>query len=84
VLESVHKAVHAVLQPLKGVSLSCQVSKLAGLRNILIHQYIEIKNEILYQTAKETTEKIANKFIEWVKTMDPNKPSNTEKSITHK
>ena len=83
-LESVHKAFHAVLQSLKGVSLSCQVSKLAGLRNILIHQYIEIKNEILYQTAKETTEKIANKFIEWVKTMDPNKPSNTEKSITHK
>jgi hypothetical protein len=42
------------------------------------------KNEIHHQTAKETTEKIANKFIEWVKTMDPNKPSNTEKSITHK
>jgi hypothetical protein len=27
VLESVHKAFHAVLQPLKGVSLSCHVCK---------------------------------------------------------
>jgi uncharacterized protein YutE (UPF0331/DUF86 family) len=39
---------------------------------MLIHYYLEIKNEILYQTAKETTEKIVSEFIEWIKTVDPN------------
>jgi len=61
-------------------NLAKNITKLAGLRNILVHRYLEIKNEILYQTAKETTEKIANKFIEWVKTIDPNRPFNTEKA----
>jgi len=48
------------------------ITRLAGLRNILVHRYLEIKIEILYQTAKETTEKIVSKFIEWIKTIDPN------------
>jgi uncharacterized protein YutE (UPF0331/DUF86 family) len=31
------------------------ITRLAGLRNILVNQYLEINNEIFYQTAKETT-----------------------------
>jgi uncharacterized protein YutE (UPF0331/DUF86 family)/predicted nucleotidyltransferase len=48
------------------------LTRLVGLRNILVNQYLEIKNEILYQTAKETSEKIVSEFIEWIKTIDPN------------
>jgi uncharacterized protein YutE (UPF0331/DUF86 family) len=48
------------------------ITRLAGLRNILVNRYLEINNEILYQTAKETTEKIVSEFIEWRKTVDPN------------
>jgi len=48
------------------------IARLAGLRNILVHRYLEIKIEILYQTAKETAEKIVSEFIEWIKTIDPN------------
>ena len=48
------------------------ITRLAGLRNILVNRYLEINNEILYQTAKETTEKIVSEFIEWIKTVDPN------------
>jgi uncharacterized protein YutE (UPF0331/DUF86 family) len=53
-------------------NLAEYITKLAGLRNILVNQYLEIKNEILYQTAKETSEKIVSEFIEWIKTIDPN------------
>jgi uncharacterized protein YutE (UPF0331/DUF86 family)/predicted nucleotidyltransferase len=52
-------------------NLAKETAKLAGLRNILVHRYLEIKNEILYETAKETTEKITNKFMKWIKTIDP-------------
>jgi uncharacterized protein YutE (UPF0331/DUF86 family) len=48
------------------------ITKLKGLRNILMNRYLEINNDILYQTAKETTEKIVSEFIEWIKTVDPN------------
>ena len=47
--------------------LAKDVTKLSGLRNILVHRYLEIRTEILYQAAKETVEKIVNKFIEWAK-----------------
>jgi uncharacterized protein YutE (UPF0331/DUF86 family)/predicted nucleotidyltransferase len=47
------------------------ITRLAGLRNILVNRYLEINNDILYQTAKETTEKIVSEFIEWIKTVDP-------------
>jgi uncharacterized protein YutE (UPF0331/DUF86 family)/predicted nucleotidyltransferase len=53
-------------------NLAEYITKLAGLRNILVNQYLEIKNEILYQTAKETSEKIVSEFIEWTKTIDLN------------
>jgi uncharacterized protein YutE (UPF0331/DUF86 family)/predicted nucleotidyltransferase len=51
--------------------LAEDLAKLAGLRNILVHRYLEIKREILYKTVEETVEKIAVKFIEWLKTVDP-------------
>jgi len=47
--------------------LAEDLAKHAGLRNILVHRYLEIKREILY----ETVEEIAGKFIEWLKTVDP-------------
>jgi uncharacterized protein YutE (UPF0331/DUF86 family)/predicted nucleotidyltransferase len=52
--------------------LANYITKLIDLRNMLVQYYLEIKNEILYQTAKETTEKIVSEFIEWIKTVDPN------------
>jgi len=48
--------------------LAEDIAKLAGLRNILIHRYLEIKKELLYQAARDTTEKIVNKFIKWIQT----------------
>jgi uncharacterized protein YutE (UPF0331/DUF86 family)/predicted nucleotidyltransferase len=51
--------------------LAEDLAKLAGLRNILVHRYLEIKREILYETVEETVEEIAGKFIEWLKTVDP-------------
>ena len=51
--------------------LALEVSKLAGLRNILVHRYIEIKVDLLYKVAKEIVDNIARKFIYWVKSVDP-------------
>jgi len=48
--------------------LAEDIAKLAGLRNILIHRYIEIKKELLYQAARDITEKIVNEFIKWIQT----------------
>jgi uncharacterized protein YutE (UPF0331/DUF86 family) len=48
------------------------ITRLAGLRNMLVNLYLEINNEILYQTAKEIAEKIVSEFIEWTKTIDLN------------
>jgi uncharacterized protein YutE (UPF0331/DUF86 family)/predicted nucleotidyltransferase len=53
--------------------LADYITKLAGLRNILVNRYLEINNEILYQTVKEIAEKIVSEFVEWIKTIDPNK-----------
>lgn len=52
--------------------LAKYVTKLSGLGNILVHRYLEIRTEILYQAAKETVEKIVNKFIEWAKAIAEN------------
>jgi uncharacterized protein YutE (UPF0331/DUF86 family)/predicted nucleotidyltransferase len=51
--------------------LAKDVAKLAGLRNILVHRYLEVRREILHQAAKETVERIVGEFIEWMKTVDP-------------
>lgn len=45
--------------------------KLIGLRNILVHRYLEIKKEPLYKAAEEIVKRIAGKFIEWLKMVDP-------------
>lgn len=45
------------------------ITKLAGLRNILVHRYIEVDISQLYSVAKEVVDKIAVEFIEWVKTI---------------
>jgi uncharacterized protein YutE (UPF0331/DUF86 family) len=50
--------------------LAEDIAKLAGLRNILVHRYTEIRKELLYNAARETTERIVNKFIEWVKKLE--------------
>jgi uncharacterized protein YutE (UPF0331/DUF86 family)/predicted nucleotidyltransferase len=55
--------------------LAGKVAKLAGLRNILVHRYMEIKSEALYKAAKETVEEIVSEFMEWVKNIEANKPS---------
>jgi uncharacterized protein YutE (UPF0331/DUF86 family) len=61
-------------------NLARNIAKLAGLRNILVHRYLEIRSEALYQAAKETVEKIADDFIKWVKTIDANAAQNTQVS----
>jgi len=37
-----------------------------------VHRYLEIKNEILYEAAKEITEKIIKRFMKRIKTIAPN------------
>jgi len=37
--------------------LAKDVTKLSGLGNILVHRYLEIRTEILYQAAKGTVER---------------------------
>jgi len=46
--------------------LANDVAKLAGLRNILVHRYLEVEVGKLYDAAKEVTDRIASKFIKWV------------------
>jgi uncharacterized protein YutE (UPF0331/DUF86 family) len=47
--------------------LAEDVAKLAGLRNILVHRYLKVRTDMLYNAAKETVEKTVDKFIEWIK-----------------
>ena len=47
--------------------LAENVARLIGLRNILVHRYLEIDLAKLYESAKVITEKIAKKFIEWTR-----------------
>ncbi|TDA42001.1 MAG: hypothetical protein DSO07_01640, partial [Thermoproteota archaeon] len=46
-----------------------EIEKLAGLRNILVH--LKVRREMLYDAAKNTVNEIINRFIEWVKEIDP-------------
>jgi hypothetical protein len=50
--------------------LAEDLERLAGLRNILVHRYLEVRIDLLYKTAEETVERIAGEFIEWVKTIN--------------
>jgi len=51
--------------------LASKIAKLAGLRNILVHRYLEIRLDILYEAAKEVVSEIAKEFIEWIRDLDP-------------
>jgi len=53
--------------------LAEKVSKLAGLRNILVHRYAEVDVEKLHEVARDIVEGISRDFIEWVQslTKDP-------------
>ncbi|RSN74920.1 HepT-like ribonuclease domain-containing protein, partial [Candidatus Methanodesulfokora washburnensis] len=48
-----------------------EIEKLAGLRNILVHRYLKVRREMLYDAAKNTVNEIINRFMEWVKEIDP-------------
>ncbi len=52
-------------------ALAEESAKLAGLRNILAHGYIEIDTTLLYEATREVVEELAPRFIEWVKQIDP-------------
>lgn len=50
--------------------LAEELTRIAGLRNILVHRYLEINLNKLYDAAREIALKIAPNFIQWVKTID--------------
>ena len=47
--------------------LSKKLQKLAKLRNVLVHGYIEINYDILIQNSKEIVYEIVPKFIDWIR-----------------
>jgi len=49
--------------------LSEEVSKLVGLRNILVHRYAEVDVEKLHEVARDIVERISRDFIEWVQNL---------------
>jgi uncharacterized protein YutE (UPF0331/DUF86 family)/predicted nucleotidyltransferase len=51
--------------------LATDVRKMAGLRNILVHGYLEVKLELLYEAMERMVKDIAERFLEWVKGIDP-------------
>jgi len=50
--------------------LAKELTRIAGLRNILVHRYLEINLNKLYEAAREIAMRIAPKFIEWVKSVN--------------
>jgi len=50
--------------------LAEELTRVAGLRNILVHRYSEINLNKLYEAAREIVVRIAPKFIQWVKSID--------------
>ena len=51
--------------------LAIELTKLAGLRNILVHRYLEIDPAKLHNTSKRICEDIYKQFMEWIKKIDP-------------
>jgi uncharacterized protein YutE (UPF0331/DUF86 family)/predicted nucleotidyltransferase len=49
--------------------LAEDLARLAGLRNILVHRYLEIKLDLLYRAAYKVVERVVGRFIEWVETI---------------
>ncbi|MEM4489523.1 MAG: HepT-like ribonuclease domain-containing protein [Desulfurococcaceae archaeon] len=50
--------------------LAVELSKLAGLRNILVHRYLEIDVRKLHETSKRLCGEIYQHFMEWIKELD--------------
>jgi uncharacterized protein YutE (UPF0331/DUF86 family)/predicted nucleotidyltransferase len=50
--------------------LAEDIAKLAGLRNILVHRYLEVETRKLYDAAKEVMDRIATRFIKWVQNIN--------------
>ncbi len=51
--------------------LAEDITKLAGLGNILVHRYLEIDLEKLHKTAQEIAKEVVPKFLHWIKNIDP-------------
>jgi len=51
--------------------LADKLSKLAGLKNIIVHRYLDIKLELLYEASREVADEVAKQFMEWIKEVDP-------------
>ena len=51
--------------------LAERISRLAGLRNILVHRYLEVDLRKLYEASREIVSEIVPEFLEWVKSIDP-------------
>ncbi|MEM2123100.1 MAG: HepT-like ribonuclease domain-containing protein [Candidatus Bathyarchaeia archaeon] len=51
--------------------LAEKLGKLAGLMDILVHGYLEMKTELIYEAAEEVAGELAGQFIKWVGEMDP-------------
>jgi len=51
--------------------LAEKLGRLAGLRNIIVHRYLEVKLELLYEASKEIAEEVVKQFIGWIKEIDP-------------
>ncbi|RLF03838.1 MAG: hypothetical protein DRK00_08030 [Thermoprotei archaeon] len=44
---------------------------MAGLRNILVHRYLQVDLALLHEAAKEVVERLTPRFIDWVRQLDP-------------
>ncbi len=51
--------------------LAAKLSRLAGLRNIIVHRYSELKLELLYEASEEVIGEITKQFMEWLRGIDP-------------
>lgn len=51
--------------------LGDELVKLIGLRNILVHRYLEVKVDLLIEAARRLSEGIAANFLRWISGIDP-------------
>lgn len=53
------------------IALATDLTKLADLKNILVHGYLEIDPAKLHDALKRICEDVYKQFMEWVKSIDP-------------
>jgi uncharacterized protein YutE (UPF0331/DUF86 family)/predicted nucleotidyltransferase len=51
--------------------LARELQSLAGLRNTLVHRYLEVRVELLYEASRKICEGLAERFLNWVEGIDP-------------